>query len=53
MVKSFKNVTFISLLKDNEDDTDLLVNYLKKKISILIISFLMEAKRVKKNYLKI
>ena len=31
MVKSFKNVTFISLLKDNEDDTDLLVNYLKKK----------------------
>ena len=31
MGKSLKNVTFISLLKDNEDDTGLLVNYLKKK----------------------
>lgn len=31
MFKSLKNVTFISLLKDNEDDSSLLVNYLKKK----------------------
>ena len=31
MDKRFKNVTFISLLKDNENDTNLLVNYLKKK----------------------
>ena len=53
MFKSLKNVTFISLLKDNEDDSSLLVNYLKKKNLILIISSLTEAKGVKKKYLKI
>ena len=50
MIKSFKRITFISLIKNNSKDSKILIKYLQKN-KIYINHIIADGSKKKQNYL--